>query len=673
MNQYPHLFSPITIKNTVIPNRIFMPPMGTNLANVDGTPSRRQEEYYALRAEGGAGLITIENVCIDFPLGTNGTTQLRFDNDQYLPGFYRMVEKMRAFGSRVSVQLNHAGASAWPGRLGGRQPASASAVKTKSGGMSRALSVEEIHAIVKKFGEAALRAKRAGCDLVEIHGGHLYLLSQFMSPLTNHRTDEFGGPIENRARFAALVAREVRDRVGPQFPVVIRVSVDELMPGGNTLADGLALLEHFAEYVDVISVSAGLPDNLELQIDKMSLEDGWRAYMAKAVRDEFKKPVVVSGNIRNPEVAERLLGEGYTDFVGIGRGLIADPFWPRKARLGRTKLLRRCISCNIGCADNRIAAAKPIRCTINPDIFHADPKPALKNNLRVTVIGGGVAGLEAACTSAEAGCEVSLLEKESQLGGLAGKIAAFPAKYRIGWFVEYLEERARSLPNLKISLSSPADRQRIESLKPDIVIASTGAAPLLPSIAGLKEALEADNPKVFSIFGLMDNLEKFKGISASNIAVVGGGAVGLDVAEFFADQRESRQINHKISIVEMLPTIGRDLDTITKGDMLKMLKAHAVDEHVETKLALVRPGSLGLEKDGKHLNLDYDYAFICLGLRPGSPLGPDLPGWCREKGMEFLELGDARSARRIIDATREGRDAANLVRRCLAMRELCGC
>lgn len=669
MHAYPHLFSPLTVKNMVVPNRVFMPPMGSNLAQLDGSPSPQHEAYYALRAQGGAGLITIENVCIDFPLGTNGTTQLRFDNDQYLPGFYRLVEGMHAHGACVSVQINHAGASAWPGRLGGLQPVSASAIPTKSGALTRPLTVEEIHAIVQKYGEAALRAKRAGCDCVEIHAGHMYLLSQFFSPLTNHRTDEFGGSRENRARFATLVAAEIRRCVGPAFPVVIRVSADEMLPGGNTMDDTLEMLSYLIDNVDIINVSAGLPDSIEFQIDKMSLEDGWRAYMARTVRERFGKPVIASGNIRDPQVAERLLAEGTADLIAIGRGLIADPFWPAKVRAGKEHLLRRCISCNIGCADNRIASAKPLRCTVNPDIFHADPVavPASPDAPMVVVAGGGVAGLEAACTAAEAGCRVQLMERGTTLGGLARRIARFPAKNRIHWVTDYLKTRAEALPNLDICLNSALDLPTLERLHPDMLVVATGSAPFLPPIAGLAEAFAAPDPRVHTILGLMDRMEAFASLPPSRIVVVGGGAVGLDVVEFFAESCTPDK-PHTVRIVEMLPSIGRDLDMITKNTMLKMLKEHSVEAHVNTRLERVGEGYLECSCDGQSLRLDFDHAFICLGMRAIDSLPKDCADWCAKEDVAVLRLGDARMARRIIDATREGRDFSQRIQNLMRFR-----
>ncbi len=230
-------------------------------------------------------MITLENVCFDYPLGTNGTTQLRIDNDQYLPGLWKFNERMHAYGACTSVQINHAGASATNLRLNGLQPVSASNIPSKMGtNCPRPLTVPEINQIIVKYAEAADRAKRAGFDCVEIHAGHSYLLDQFLSPHYNHRTDQYGGSVENRARFAKKVLQAVRQAVGPRFPISVRFSADEFVDDGNSLTDTLNLLQYFGEPADIFNVSAGINDNLQYQIDKMSLSDGWRSYQAAAVK-----------------------------------------------------------------------------------------------------------------------------------------------------------------------------------------------------------------------------------------------------------------------------------------------------------------------------------------------------------------------------------------------------
>ena len=405
-SNYKNIFSPLTIKNMTMKNRIMMTPMGTNYGEQTGEMSFLHIDYYTERAKGGVGLIMVENASVDSPLGSNGTTQIRIDHDNYMPRFFKLCETIHSHGACIGLQLNHAGASAQSKRTN-MQPVSASNIPSKEGGETpRPLEIDEIYAIVKKYGEAAARAQASGFDCVEIHAGHSYLISQFMSPTTNKRTDEFGGCPENRARFAKLVIEEVRRQVGPMFPIFVRLSADEFVEGGNTLEDTLELVSYFQNEVDVFDVSAGLNSSIQYQIDANYLKDGWRSYMAKAVRDKFGKPCVTMGNIRDPRVADDILERGDADIIGMGRGLIADPHWVKKVATGREDEIRKCISCNIGCAGNRIGVNRPIRCTINPTINsgYDYKKHKINKPCNVVVIGGGTAGLEAACTAAEVGC-----------------------------------------------------------------------------------------------------------------------------------------------------------------------------------------------------------------------------------------------------------------------------
>ena len=281
---YPNIFDPFTVRRMTLKNRIVMTPMGTNYGETDGMMSLWHLNYYDLRAKGGTGLIIVENANVDYPLGSNGTSQIRIDHDSYLPRFFKLTELIHQQGGCACIQINHAGASAQSIRTG-MQPASASDIPSKDGGeIPRPLSVDEIHTIVKKYGEAAKRAQVAGFDAVEIHCGHSYLISQFLSPLTNKRTDAFGGSNENCARFAKLVIEEVRKQVGSFFPIFCRISADEFLEGGNTLDDCLEYLQYFQEEVDVFDVSAGLNGSLQYQIDMNSLPYGWRCYMSKSVK-----------------------------------------------------------------------------------------------------------------------------------------------------------------------------------------------------------------------------------------------------------------------------------------------------------------------------------------------------------------------------------------------------
>ena len=660
MKKYQNIFNPLTVKNMTIKNRIVMTPMGTNYGEQNGEMSFLHMDYYEQRAKGGVGLIIVENASVDSPQGSNGTTQLRIDHDNYIPRLFKLCETVHSHGACIAVQINHAGASALSSRIN-MQPVSASNLPSKKGGeIPRPLQKEEITAIVKKYGEAARRAQVAGFDAVEIHAGHSYLISQFLSPTTNNRTDEFGGSKENRARFAKMVMDEVRSQVGPMFPIMIRISADELVEGGNTLEDTLELLEYFAEEADIIDVSAGLTGSIQYQIDANYLKDGWRSFMAKAVKEKFNKPVITTGNIRNPKIAEKILEDGDADLIGMGRGLIAEPEWVNKVESGREDELRKCISCNIGCAGHRIGINRPIRCTINPaiNIGEGYKKEKIKNSCNVVVIGGGTAGLEAACTVAEVGCTTFLIEKKDVLGGLAHEISKIPDKNRLADFPNYLINRASKLNNLFVFKNREADIKFIDSLNPNIIVNATGSNPLLPPIKGLKEAMEKENSKVASIKEMIENIPNYpEDMTGKKVVVIGGGAVGLDVVEFFAPR------NAKISIVEMQPVIGKDLDPVTKVQTSTLIEKHDVLELTNTALLEVKDNSFIVRRDGKEEELEFDYGFVCLGMRANAPVLESLRENFDSSKVEIVNIGDSVRARRIIEGVQEGRNILNTLRK----------
>lgn len=655
MKKYQNIFEPLIIKRMNVKNRIVMPPMGTNFGGESGEFKDEHIKYYEQRAKGGTGFIIVENACVDFPLGSNGTTQIRIDHDRYIPALYKLTETLHKYDTCVAIQINHSGASAMPSRIDGLVPVSSSNIPSKKGGaIPRELDIEEILNIAKKYGEAAKRAQIAGFDAVEIHAGHSYLISQFLSPIYNKRTDDFGGNIENRSRFAKLVIDKVREEVGPLFPISLRISADEFMEEGNTLADTLKLLEYLDKEVDIYNVSVALNDSIQFQIDKMTLKDGWRSYISKAVKEKFGRPTIVTGNIRNPEIASKILENGEADFIGIGRGLIADSNWVEKVQNGKEGSIRKCISCNIGCAGNRIGSNKPIRCTVNPDLINGEEYTQRKVNKKtnVVVIGGGTAGLEAAATAAEVGCNVFLIEEKEEIGGLSKVISTFPDKMRIHDFPKYLIQRVNKLKNLIIFRNTKADIRFLENLKPDIIVNATGSRPLVPPITGLLDRIDRDGENVSSIFKLFDDIESFKmkDLRDKKVVVIGGGAVGLDVVEFFSENKA------KTCIVEMLSVVGKDLDPITKMTMDKMLKDYNVDVYTNTRLLEVGKDTFKVKKDEEEFLLDFDYGFICLGMSSNNSILNDLKEYFEARNVEILNIGDSKVARRIIDGVREGRN-----------------
>lgn len=656
-SEYKKIFEPLTIRRMTMKNRIMMTPMGTNYGEQSGEMSFLHINYYEQRAKGGTGLIMVENASVDSPEGSNGTTQLRIDHDNYLPRLFKLTETIHKHGTCIGIQINHAGASAQSARTN-MQSVSASDVPSKAGGeIPRPLAKDEILRIVKKYGEAAKRAQVAGFDCVEIHAGHSYLLSQFLSPTTNKRTDEFGGSAENRARFAKLVVEEVRKQVGPFFPIFVRISADEKAKGGNTLEDTLDYLQYFQEEVDVFDVSCGLNSSLQYQIDANYLPDGWRSYMAKAVKERYGKPCVTTGNIRDPKVANDILEKGDADIIGMGRGLIADPEWVNKVDFGDVCDIRKCISCNIGCAGNRIGINRPIRCTVNPSVTEGDvyKKQQINKPCNVVVIGGGTAGLEAACTAAEVGCTTFLIEKKPYLGGLAAEISKIPDKKRLADFPNYLIHRAEGLRNLFVFTDTEATADFVKNLKPNIIVNATGSQPLLPPIAGLHENLGKEGSKVYSILDMINHVNDYpEDMTGKKVAVIGGGAVGLDVVEYFAPRGAS------VSIVEMLPAIGNGIDPISKVGTFAMMDQYGVRQMTKTALKEVRPDSFYVETPEGPEVLDFDYSFVCLGMKSTSPVLPDIQdAFEDDNNVEIITIGDSVRARRIIEGTDEGRNILN--------------
>ena len=658
MAPYERLFSPLTVRGMTLRNRIVMPPIGTNFALPSGGLSGAHLRYYERRARGGAGLLIVENSCVDYPLGSNGTTQLRIDHDRYIPRLYELCEAVHRQGASIAMQLNHAGASAMASRTG-VQPVSASDVPTKDGGDTpRPLTEAELMEIVEKFGRAARRAQQAGFDAVEIHAGHSYLLSQFLSPTTNERRDEFGGSPENRARLAALVMQAVRRAVGPRYPILLRISADELVEGGNRLEDTLDLLCYFQAEADILDVSAGLNSSIQYQIDASRLPDGWRTGMARVVRERFAKPVITTGNIRGPRVAEDILERGDADLIGVGRGQVADPDWANKARAGRGPDIRRCISCNIGCAGHRIGLNRPIRCTMNPCVIDGEDDRRVTRPCNVAVIGGGTAGLEAACTAAERGCTVFLLEKKERLGGLTAQISQITDKRRLADFTHWLIRRAERLQNLYIFTGTAPDTATLRRLKPEIIVNATGSQPLLPPIPGLRENLATEGTRLYTILTMLEHIDDYpEELAGKRVVIIGGGAVGLDVAEFFALR------GAMVRVVEMLPEIGSDLDPVTKSCMREFVKKYNLNLMPKTKLLEVKADCFVVQADDGWKELPFDYGFVCLGMQAFAPGLPELEEAFAESGVEILNIGDSLRARRIIDGVGEGHNILAILER----------
>lgn len=531
---YPHLLEEGRIKDLVMKNRIVQPSMCDNMSDRDGGVTDQKVAYFRRRAQGGVGWINLGYAyaskrgrgCTYFQVGVY--------DDSLIPGLRRLTDALHEHDVRMGCQIAHAGRQTTHHYIDGLQPEAPSAVAEHVlGEVPEEMSHERIHEVQQDFASAAVRAREAGFDLVELHGAHGYLFHSFISPLGNHRTDEYGGALENRMRFSLETVREVRKAIGDDFPLGYRISGDEFMEGGFTLDDTLevvAALER--EGVDYLHVSAGSYESFQLMIAPMGIGPGQLEHLAAAIKERVSIPVVSTGRYDTPGLADRVLADGHADFVSMGRAMIADPDLPRKAMESRPDDIRPCIACEQGCID-RWVAALDITCIGNPEIGREllpgwqtqTRQRRSEHGKRVLVIGGGPAGLEAARAAALDGHEVTLWEKEGAVGGqmaLAGK----PEKSRewgslVAWLVTQLEAL-----DVEVHLNRRATVDEVVAFDAETVIVATGARPLVPrQIPG---------------WDLAHVLDPFQALRqepprGSRVIIDGGDLIGCQVALWYAE------------------------------------------------------------------------------------------------------------------------------------------
>jgi len=629
-----HMFQPGWIGPLRIKNRLIMPAMATNFASAHGEPTARMAAYYEARARGGVGLIVVENASIDEPTGGNGAVQLRIHHDRHIPGLSSLARRLQEAGGAVAIQLNHAGAIANPKRTGIHAMGPSDVGWMSASPRPTVLTLEEIERVIACYADAAVRAKRAGFDAVEIHGAHGYLIAQFLSPITNHRVDAYGGSTEKRWRFALDVVRSAREAVGAEFPLLFRLSGDEFMPGGRTLEESVELSQSLVEAgIDALHVSAGTSANPEVQLEPISYPEGWRAYLAETIKSKLTVPVITVGVFRQPETVERALAEGQADFVAIGRGLIADPEWPNKAHAGAPDDIRHCISCN-RCVRQRVFDDLPIRCSVNPVVgFESETSRISHVRRRIVVVGGGPAGLQAATTASQLGAEVTLLEREAVLGGRLRAAALPPTKDKITWLTEDL---VRALPaSIDIRLGVPVELDDIRALHPDVAIIATG---------GISATLDIPIDPHASVQTAESMLQSETDLNAASVVVIGAGMVGCETALACA-RRGAR-----VFLLEALPDIAGDCEPISRAVLLKHLDQE--DAHILSNVRVLEIASdnVQVEQSGVETCLPATHVVTAIGTRPDDQWINSL----LSEEFAVLVVGDAYRPRGIAEAVYEG-------------------
>ncbi|SCM79433.1 NADH oxidase [uncultured Pleomorphomonas sp.] len=645
---FTHLFSKGRIGTLELKNRVVMSPMGNYLANADGSVSDADIAFYTARAKGGVGLIFTECMIVDYRRGKGNTHQIAAADDRFIAGLERLADSVHAHDARIIGQIYH------PGRQGvsainENLPMLAPSV-TECGVVHQptaAMTTAEVEDMVGKFAAAALRLKKAGLDGVEVHGAHGYLVNEFLSPYTNRRDDRYGGSFDNRLRFLAEIVEAIRRACGPDFPLVVRLSVDEFVEGQPSLKleDGVRIAQELEKLgVDAIDVSAGIYETMSVAWEPTSYGQGWKLYLSEAVKKAVKVPVIGVAAIRDPAFADKVLEEGKLDFVGSARQHFADPEWANKAKQGRIDDIRRCISC-LFCMETLISADfthLPCRCAINieagREIRYGD-MPEDGDGRVVAVIGGGPAGLEAARILARRKFRPVIFEKQDRLGGQLLLAEVPPGKEKIGWLLDWLVHQVEAA-GVEVRLGEEATVESLAALKPYAVLVAAGSEPFLPP------NLKRSDITVTAT----DVLSGQTKIAGSKVAVIGSGMTGIETAELLANG------GNEVTVFEMADAIGPGLYFQNLLDIMAHLKTHDVDFYAGHRLVGIdgRRAVFEQRDTGETRTFDFDRYVLSLGNRPTPVPMEHLTG---AFDRVFL-LGDAAKPGRIRNALETGYQTA---------------
>jgi len=592
--------------------------MSTNFADPKspGFVSERHKSYYGERAKGGVGLIIIESTNVNPSKGFR-RFGLALHTDQFIPGFRELAETIQKEGAKCAVQLNHGG------RIGFLQVDSEGVLGKNSlkmdqyfavsplphpmtGAIAKELAEDQLQEIARYFADAAKRAKKAGLDAIELHGGHGYLLNEFLSPYTNKRKDRFGGDIEGRSRFPLLVVNRVKEAVGDDIALIYRLSVIEFVKDGLEINDSIVFAKELEKAgVQILHITAGLnetPSAMNRVIPPMSFPRGRLVPYAEEIKKEVKVPVIVVQRINTPELADDIIRRGRADLVATGRALIADPHWPLKAQEGRLDEIRRCIACNQGCME-KIVLEETLTCLHNPEvgyenIYHFEKEK--RKGKKVLVIGGGLAGMEASCVLAKRGCNVTLIENGDQLGGTARGASVIDEKKEFSGVLEYLDKEIKRL-NVEVKMNEPLNIQNVKEGHFDEIIVATGSTPIVPKMNLRKKDV---------VRFAKDVLRNPEGVG-DRIIILGGGSVGIEVAEYL------HHLGKDVTVIEMLDKICTDLGPLNRANVSERISHSSIKVMLKTEVLELNDEGLLVLKEGKEEKIKLpDRVVIAMGARP---------------------------------------------------------
>ena len=647
--EYPHLFTPLTIGSTTVKNRIFMSPMTTNLCDTQNHVTEEVIAYYEARAKGGVGLITVEGAMVTEKSHYRGLTNLGLYDDSQIPMVAKLAESIHRYDCKAVVQLLHGGPACLPKDNDGMIPWAASPIAIRTGWLVGIVPNEMPSEIVKKtvqeFAAAAERAKKAGLDGVEIHACHRHgLIGSFLSQLSNKRVDEYGGNVDGRLRFLLEVIRETRKRCGKDFLIFVRLSLEELEYGGQSLIEGM----HIAQEVeragaDFIHFSRGTTETFWITTPPSGSPKALHSQLAKEMRQALHIPYGVVGRISEPWIGELVLEQKRADAVYIGRALLCDPEFPNKAREGRSEAIRTCI----GCTDCIGRVTGPvIHCAINPESARETVKlQKAEHPKKVLVVGGGPGGLQAAAVLAKRGHQVTLAEQEPHLGGNMQTAGIPNGKEDLLNGVRSLIYAAKEA-GADLQCDTKVDRTYLQTHDIDEVVLASGALPLLPRFL---------NGQAVSALDIL----KGKASSGRNIVVIGGGSVGCETADFLIHPRNDYNVSgKKVTILELTANIAADDRSYQRTLLMERLIAKGCVIITGAEVTEVGERCVTYRKDGElHTLEDVDTVVAAVGLFSDTSLQKDL----EELRIPYHTIGDAKRPRRITDAVSEAQTVAETI------------
>jgi 2,4-dienoyl-CoA reductase-like NADH-dependent reductase (Old Yellow Enzyme family)/thioredoxin reductase len=637
-----HLLSPIKIRNLELANRVVMPPMGTSLGNDDATVGDALLAYIKRQARSGAGLIISEITSVH-PSGSVGPSHMGAYDDRFIPGLKKYADAVHDAGGKTAMQLHHAGRESLFNLMQGEAIGPSAVPSVVYRQPPKEMTLDDIHEIVRAFGQAARRAREAGFDAVEVHGAHGYLLTQFLSALSNRREDEYGGSIGGRARFIIEVLQSVRENVGDDFPISLRISAEECIKGGYLVEDIQEILPDLVSAgADIIHASLGTHGTpAGITSAPPEYEPGFNVWRAKKIKDVVDVPVIAVGRFTDPAPADEAIARGDADMVAFGRQQLADPDYLIKANEGRTGDIRMCIGCNQGCIERlMLEPGSSVRCAINPETGQEllYPREPASTSRKVWVVGAGPAGLTAAYEAARLGHEVTLFEEHENAGGQIFYASKAPFKRVYDDWIQWLISQVET-SGVEIRTGTHVTEEMLDEAGPDIVILASGAEKIIPPIPGIELPVVCD---AFQVLG-------GEVAPGNEVVIVGGGMIGMETADFLIDKGSS------VTVVELMQR-SPVVKMASHGYMLhKRLRDGGGRLLLGTRVEGIGEDSVTIvSEDGVQETLPVDQVVIAVGTKSCA----DLKTTLEDKKINHVVVGDANQPRRIIEATEEGARAA---------------